>query len=262
MHRPALPFSKMTRMTDVVFNDRVAATYDDDSPEMFEPGLLAATTSFLAGLAGDGPALEFAIGTGRVALPLSQRGVEVHGIDISAAMVAKLREKPGGAAIPVTIGDIATTRVPGEFQLVYIPFNTITNLPTQADQVRCFENAAAHLRNGGFFVVEVFVPELQRLPRGEKYLAFDVRPGHIGFDEIDVVNQICVSNHYFIGNGRAEYFQSRHRYAWPAEYDLMARIAGLELHERWADWERGPFTAESRAHISVWRKPWPVRPFG
>lgn len=242
-------------MTDVVFNEAVAATYDADSADMFDPELLRQTVDFLAALAGDGPALEFAIGTGRVALPLSQRGIEVHGIDISEAMVAKLREKPGGDRIPVTIGDIATTRVPGEFQLVYIPYNTITNLLRQSEQVACFENAAAHLRSGGYFVVEVFVPELRRLQPGEKYIPFKVTPDHLGFDEYDVVNQLCTSNHYFARPGGMEFFQSHHRYGWPAEYDLMARIAGLQLHERWADWTRAEFTADSRSHISVWQKP-------
>lgn len=243
-------------MTEVVFNDLVAATYDADAPEMFEPELLAATTAFLAELAGDGPALEFAIGTGRVGLPLSQRGVRVSGIDISEAMVAKLKEKPGGDAIEVTIGDISTTRVGSDFQLVYIPFNTITNLETQDDQVRCFENAAAHLRPGGYFAIEVFVPELRRLQPGEKYIPFHVTPKHLGFDEYDVVNQVCTSNHYFFRrDGQTQYFRSRHRYALPAEYDLMARIAGLELHGRWADWWKAPFEADSRNHISVWRKP-------
>ena len=242
-------------MPEVVFNEAVAATYDADSPAMFEPVLLEATTAFLAQLAGDGPALEFAIGTGRVGLPLSERGVEVHGIDISEAMVAKLREKPGGDRIPVTIGDIATTRVPGEFQLVYIPYNTITNLNEQDEQVACFQNAAAHLRPGGYFAIEVFLPELQRLNPGEKYLPFEVTPKHLGFDEFDLVNHICTSHHYFVREGgRMQYFRSRHRYAWPSEYDLMARIAGLTLHERWSDWNRTPFTAESKAHISVWRK--------
>lgn len=241
-------------MAEVVFNEAVAATYDADSADMFDPALLDATTGFLAGLAEGGRALEFAIGTGRVGLPLSQRGVEVHGIDISAAMVAKLREKPGGEAIPVTIGDIASTRVPGEFQLVYIPFNTITNLTTQDEHVACFQNAAAHLRHGGFFVVEVFVPELRRLQPGEKYIPFDVSARHLGFDEYDTVNQICESNHYFVGRNGLSYFKSRHRYAFPAEYDLMARLAGLTLHERWGDWSRTPFTAESRGHVSVWRK--------
>lgn len=239
---------------DVVFNAAVAATYDADSADMFDPELLTATCDFLQSLASDGPALEFAIGTGRVGLPLSERGVEVHGIDISKAMVAKLREKPGGAAIPVMIGDIATTRVPGEFQLVYLPFNTITNLATQDEQVACFQNAASHLRPGGYFVIEVFVPELRRLQHGEKYIPFEVSPRHLGFDEYDTVNQICESNHYFVGRSGVSYFKSRHRYAFPAEYDLMARLAGLRLHERWADWNRSLFTAESRAHISVWRK--------
>ncbi|MEO8541511.1 MAG: class I SAM-dependent methyltransferase [bacterium] len=241
-------------MTEVVFNEAVAATYDADSADMFEPSLIAATCDFLADLAGDRPALEFAVGTGRVAIPLSQRGVEVHGLDISEAMVAKMRGKPGGDAIPVTIGDIATTRVPGEFQLVYIPFNSITNLDTQEAQVDCFQNAAAHLRPGGFFAIEVFVPELQRLQPGEKYLPFTVDPHHLGFDEYDTLNQICESNHYFVGRSGVSYFKSRHRYAFPPEYDLMARLAGMTLHERWADWKRSPFTAESRSHISVWRK--------
>jgi len=241
-------------VSEIVFNELVAETYDADSPGMFDPELLRETADFLAELAGAGPALEFAIGTGRVALPLSQRGLPVQGIDISAAMVAKMREKPGGAAIPVTIGDIASTRVPGEFQLVYIPFNSITNLTSQDEQVACFQNAAAHLRPGGYFVAEVFVPELQRLPRGEKYLAYHVTPEHLGFDEIDVLNQICESNHYFTGPGRSTYFKSRHRYAWPAEFDLMARIAGMRFHERWSDWKRSPFTAESTNHISVWQK--------
>ncbi|MGE0600289.1 MAG: class I SAM-dependent methyltransferase [Dehalococcoidia bacterium] len=242
-------------MSEPVFNSAVAATYDADSAEMFDPALLGATVDFLARLAGSGAAIEFAIGTGRVALPLAQQGIEVHGIDISEPMVAKLREKPGGDAIPVTIGDIATTRVPGEFQLVYLPFNSITNLGTQDAQASCFENAASHLRPGGFFVVEVFVPELQRLNPGERYLPFKVDPDHLGFDEYDVLNQICESHHYFVGRNGVTFFKSRHRYAYPAEFDLMARIAGLSLHERWSDWNRAPFTAESRSHISVWRKP-------
>ena len=241
-------------MPDVVFNESIAATYDADSAEMFEPALIAATVDFLAGLAGDGPALEFAIGTGRVAIPVSQRGVSVHGIDISEPMVAQMRAKPGGDAVPVTIGDIAATRVPGEFQLVYIPFNTITNLMTQEAQVACFQNAAAHLVPGGYFVIEVFLPELQRLNPGERYLPFTVDPEHLGFDEYDVLNQICTSHHYFVRERGVQYFASRHRYAWPSEYDLMARIAGLTLHERWSDWNRAPFTGESKGHISVWRK--------
>lgn len=179
-------------MTDVVFNEGIAATYDADSADMFDPALLDATTAFLAGLADGGRALELAIGTGRVAIPLHQRGVEVHGIDISSPMVARLHAKPGGEGITVTIGDIASTRVPGEFQLVYIPFNTITNLLTQEEQVACFQNAAAHLLPGGYFVIEVFVPELQRLQRSEKYLANLVMPSHLVFDEYDVMKQLAV----------------------------------------------------------------------
>lgn len=221
---------------------------------MFEPELLEATADFLAGFASGGAALEFGIGTGRVALPLSQRGVRVHGIDISGAMVARLQAKPGADAIRVTIGDIVSTRVPGEFELVYLPFNIITNLTTQAEQVACFRNAAAHLDPGGCMVAEVFVPALRRLQPGERFIPFRVTPEHVGFDEYDVVNQLCTSHHYFIRDGRAELFDSRHRFAWPGELDLMAQLAGLELVERWGDWLRSPFTSESKDHVSVWRK--------
>ncbi len=192
---------------------------------------------------------------GQQPVALALEGYRVRGIDISPAMVGQLRAKPGGAEIHVTIGDIATTRVPGEFDLVYIPFNTITNLPTQDEQVACFLNAAAHLRPGGYFVIEVFVPELLRLNPGEKYLPFEVKPEHLGFDEYDLLNQLCISNHYYVREEGMQYFQTRHRYAWPAEYDLMARLAGLTLHARYADWRRSTFTAESTAHISVWQKP-------
>jgi hypothetical protein len=242
-------------MPEIAFNETIAATYDADSAEMFEPALLEPTVDFLAELAGDAPALEFGIGTGRVALPLSRRGIWVCGLDISEAMVEQMRAKPGGDAIPVTIGDIATTHVPGVFGLVYLPFNVITNLTTQDEQVQCFANAAAHLQPGGAMVAEVFVPQLQRLPPGERYQPFEVTTDHLGFDEYDVVEQLCTSHHYFVGDGRAQVFLSRHRYAWPAELDLMARMAGMTLEERWADWERHPFTAESPSHVSVWRKP-------
>jgi SAM-dependent methyltransferase len=221
---------------------------------MFDPTLLEATVNFLAGFAGEGAALEFGIGTGRVAVPLSQHGVRVHGIDISEAMVARLRQKPGGETIEVTIGDIASTRAPGQFGLVYMPFNIITNLTTRAEQVACFRNAAEHLEPGGFVVAEVFVPALRRLQPGERFIPFKVTPGHLGFDEYDVVNQLCTSHHYFIRDGRAELFESRHRYVWPGELDLMAQLAGMELVERWSDWLRAPFTSESGDHVSVWRK--------
>lgn len=238
---------------DVVFDEAVAASYDADSASMYEPAVLDPAVDFLATLAGDGPALEFGVGTGRVALPLSERGVAVHGVDISEPMVARLKAKPGADAIGVTIGDFATARVDGRFRLVYLVFNAITNLTTQDEQVACFANAAAHLEPGGYLVAEAFVPQLRRLPPGDTHRAFHVTPGHLGFDEYDVVNQICTSHHYFVHNGQSRYFASRHRYAWPAELDLMARLAALTLHERWSDWKRTPFTADSTDHISVWR---------
>ena len=213
----------LNAMPEVAFNETIAATYDADSAEMFDTSLLHETVDFLAGFAGDGAALELGIGTGRVALPLSQRGVRVHGIDVSEAMVAKMRAKPGGDAISVTFGDIATTRAPGHFRLVYLPFNIITNLLTQAEQVACFRNAADHLEPGGHMVAETFVPQLQRLQPGERFIPFTVTPTHLGFDEYDVVNQLDTSHHYFIREGRAQIFLSHHRYAWPAELDLMAQ---------------------------------------
>ena len=245
----------MATVPDDVFDHRVAPTYDADSAEMFAPEVLDPTVDLLAGLADDGAALELAIGTGRVALPLIRRGVEVHGIDISSHMVAELRAKPGGDEVPVTIGDMATTRLGRDFRLAYLVFNTITNLTTQEEQVRCFQNVADHLEPGGRFVIEVFVPELRRLPPGDAYRAFTVTPDHLGFDEYDVVASICRSNHWFVRDGGLQVFVSTHRYAWPAELDLMARIAGLELEDRWGGWDREPHTDDSTSTVSVWRKP-------
>lgn len=242
-------------MEGIIFDEAVAATYDADSAAMFEPSVLDPAVEFLAGLAGHGRALELGVGTGRVALPLSARGVPVHGVDASEPMLERLRAKPGAAAISLTVGDMATAAVPGPFRLVYLVYNVITNLVTQEAQVRCFQNAAAHLEPGGFLVAEVFVPELQRLPRGDTYRAFTVTPAHLGFDEYDVVRQLCRSHHYVIRDGQARVFVSEHRYAWPAELDLMARLAGLTFHERWASWRRDVFTAASTSHVSVWRKP-------
>jgi SAM-dependent methyltransferase len=221
---------------------------------MFAPEVLGPTVDFLAEVAGDRRALEFAVGTGRVALALSARGVDVAGIELSRAMVLQMNVKPGAERVPVTIGDMATTRVEGTFGLVYLVFNTITNLLTQDDQVACFCNAAAHLEIGGHFVIEVFVPALRRLPIGERLVAFEVTNSHVGVDEYDIVNQALTSHHFWSSDGRTERFDSPHRYAWPAEYDLMARIAGLTLRERWSSWHRAPFTAESTAHVSVWEK--------
>lgn len=237
------------------FDERIAAGYDDACGEMNEPTVLAPSVDLLAELAGDGRALELAIGTGRVALPLAERGVDVHGIEISQPMVDQLRAKPGGERLAVTIGDMATTRVNGRFRLVYLVYNTITNLLTQDEQVDCFRNAAAHLESGGCFVIEVFVPALRRLPPGERFVPFDVGPGHVGVDEYDVASQTVVSHHYWVGDGHAETFDSTHRFAWPAEYDLMARIAGLRLRDRWADWHRTPFADDSTSHVSVWERP-------
>jgi SAM-dependent methyltransferase len=223
---------------------------------MFEAATLEATVGFLAALAGDGPALELGIGTGRVALPLAARGVTVAGIDLSEEMVARLRAKPGGDAIEVAIGDFATTRVDGAFTLAYLVFNTIGNLTTQDAQVACFRNAAAHLVPGGHFVVELGVPDLRRLPPGERFVLFDRSDNHVGVDEYDVASQRLVSHHYSRReDGGFEYESLPFRYAWPAELDLMARLAGMELRERWRGWNREPFTNESTTHVSVWQKP-------
>ena len=240
---------------DGYFDERVAARYDESSAEMFSAEAVDPTVDFLAGLAGDGPALEFAVGTGRIALPLSRRGVAVHGIDMSKAMVARMRAKPGGEDIGVTIGDFSTTTVDGPFTLVYLVFNTISNLTTQAAQVACFRNAAAHLQPGGCFVIEVGVPSLRLLPPGETIHAFTVTENRWGFDEYDIANQRMTSHHFEIVDGRAERFAVPFRYAFPAEYDLMAELAGMRLRERWAGWDREPFTSESRSHVSVWEKP-------
>jgi hypothetical protein len=212
------------------------------------------TVEFLAELAGGRPALEFGVGTGRIAMPLHERGIPVHGIELSTAMAARLAEKPGAGEIGVTIGDFASTKVGGTFGLVYLLRNTIMNLTSQDEQVACFCNAAAHLEAGGVFVVEVMVPELQRLPPGDTVRAFTITASHLGFDEYDVANQGLVSHHYWVLDDRLETFSARFRYAWPAELDLMAQIAGMRLRDRWSNWHREPFSAGSREHISVWEK--------
>jgi methyltransferase family protein len=236
------------------FGERVAARFDERYADQADPSVVEPIVDLLVGLAGDGAALELGIGTGRIALPLAGRGVPVHGIDLSEAMVTRLRAKPGGEAIPVTIGDFATTRVDGAFTLAYLVANTIMNLTTQEEQVACFENVAAHLDEGGLFVIEVIVPGLQRLPTGEKFQPFDVGPTHLGFDEYDVVRQGLVSHHYWIEDGELVVSSIPFRYVWPAELDLMARLAGMRLRERWGGWVREPFTSESDKHVSVWEK--------
>jgi len=240
---------------DGYFGERVAATYDESAADMFEPGVVDAATDFLTGLARGGRALELGIGTGRIALPLSRRGVPVHGIDLSQAMVARLRAKPGGDAIGVTIGDFATTTVDGTFSVAYLVFNTIMNLTTQDAQVACFGNVAAHLGPGGCFVIEVHVPELRRLPPGQNVVPFHVSPTRWAFDVYDVATQAMSSNYVEVAGGRGEYSSIPFRYVWPAELDLMAQLAGLRLRERWDGWTREPFTSESRQHVSVWEKP-------
>ncbi|MEO8292987.1 MAG: class I SAM-dependent methyltransferase [Actinomycetota bacterium] len=221
---------------------------------MFEPDVVEQAVGFLAELAREGDALELGIGTGRIALPLSQRGVHVHGIDLSTAMVARLRAKPGAEDIGVTIGDFATTRVGGTFRLAYLVYNTIMNLTTQDEQVECFRNVAAHLEPGGRFVIEVMVPALQRLPPGETVRAFTVSPTRLGFDEYDIAAQILFSHHYWVVDGRLDVFSAPYRYVWPSELDLMARLAGMTLRERWSDWNREPFRSDSTKHVSVWEK--------
>ena len=240
---------------DGYFGEPVAARYDQLTAEMSGADVVDPAVGLLAELAGHGQALELGIGTGRIALPLAGRGVPVHGIDLSRAMVARLRDKPGGDAIGVTIGDFATTTVDGRFSLAYLVFNTIMNLTTQDAQVACFRNAAAHLQPGGCFVIEVMVPELRKLPAGQDAVPFQISPGRWAFDRYDTATQAMSSNYVEVSGGRGEYRSIPFRYVWPAELDLMARLAGMRLRERWAGWTREPFTSDSRGHVSVWEKP-------
>ena len=240
---------------DGYFDERVAARYDESTAEHFAPEVVEPIVDVLAELAAGGRALEFGIGTGRIALPLAQRGVPVAGIERSNAMAARLRAKPRGDTIAVTIGDFATARFGASFALVYLVFNTIMNLTTQAAQVACFRNAAAHLEPGGRFVIEVGIPNLRTLPPGETAQVFHVSEDRWGIDEYDVANQGLTSHHVEVIDGRLERFSVPFRYVWPAELDLMAELAGLHLSERWAGWKREPFTSESEQHVSVWEKP-------
>ena len=233
-----------------------AQRYDTPGTGLFAPEVLGPAVDRLAELAGDGRALELAIGTGRVAVPLAERGVPVTGIELSRPMIEQLRTKADEAAIPVVVGDMATARAPGEYSLVYLVYNTISNLLTQAEQVACFRNAARHLTPGGRFVIELWVPELRRLPPGLSAVVHRAKPGSIGLDTYDVVHQRIVSHHFRFGAGKqAELARTPHRYIWPAELDLMAQLAGLELETRHADWDGSDFTSESRSHISVYRRP-------
>lgn len=237
------------------FDGQIAKQYDGDVSEMFDASVIEQTLDVLVELAGEGPALEFAIGTGRIAIPLVNAGIRVKGIELSAAMVDQLREKPGGREISVVIGDMTSTRVDDVFQLVYLVFNTIGNVPTQEGQLECFVNAAAHLATGGYFLIEVEIPALRRLPPGCNTQVFERSTTRLSFDELDVANQLGVSYHYSFQNGESSVFSVPFRHVWPSELDLMARFAGLKLHARWSDWDRSPFTDESEKHVSVWRKP-------
>ncbi|MDT0541770.1 MULTISPECIES: class I SAM-dependent methyltransferase [Streptomyces] len=239
-----------------IWDAETAQRYDTPGSGMFAPEILGPTVDRLARLAGEGEALEFAIGTGRVAIPLAERGVPVTGIELSRPMVERLRTKVDEATLPVIMGDMATTVAPGEYTLVYLVYNTISNLLTQAEQVECFRNAARHLAPGGRFVVELWVPELRKLPPGQTATVWHSDPGYIGLDTYDVLNQQVVSHHFrFDETRQAELSRSPHRYIWPAELDLMAQLAGFELEARHADWDGAEFTAESRSHVSVYRIP-------
>ena len=237
------------------FGEPVAEHYDESTADLSGPPTVDPVVDFLVDLSFDGSALELGIGTGRIALPLSQRGIRVHGIDLSEAMVSRLRAKPGADRIGVTVGDFATTTVAERFSVAYLVFNTIMNLTTQDEQIACFQNVAAHLQPGGCFVIEVMVPDLQRLPPGETVRAFTVSATRLGFDEYDVASQGLISHHYWAVDDKLEGDSIPFRYVWPAELDLMARLAGMSLRERWSGWKREPFTNDSTKHVSVWEKP-------
>ena len=237
-----------------IWDAEAARKYDTPGIGMFAPEVLEPAVERLAELARQGRALEFAIGTGRVAIPLSERGVSVTGIELSNPMIDELRTKIDEGTIPVVVGDMATARAPGDFRLVYLVFNTISNLLTQSEQVACFRNAARHLTPGGRFVIELWVPELRKLPPGQQATVFSCEPGYIGLDTYDVIRQRIVSHHFGFGDGtQARLFRSPHRYIWPSELDLMAQLAGFELETRHTDWAGAEFTAESRSHVSVYR---------
>ena len=250
-HRVAI---RQEGMPEDYFGEDVAKRFDERYAHLAEPAVVDPIVDFLEDLADGGAALEFGIGTGRIALPLAERGVQVHGIDLSEAMVTRLRAKPDANRIGVTIGDFATTVVGGKFSVVYVVANTIMNLTTQDEQAACFCNAVAHLEPNGCFVIEVLVPGLQRLPPGETFQPFAVDPAHVGFDEYDVVRQGLVSHHYWLEDGKLESISPPFRYVWPSELDLMARLAGMTLRERWGGWKREAFTGESTKHVSVWAR--------
>jgi SAM-dependent methyltransferase len=248
-------FTRLSALSqDELWDDAAADSYDTPGEGADAPEVVGPAVERLAALAGGGPALEFAVGTGRVAIPLVARGVAVTGIEYSQPMIRRLREKASAEELPVIRGDMATTRVDGEFSLVYLVFNTIGNLLTQDAQVECFRNAAAHLRPGGRFVIELWVPDLRRMPPGVPAAVEVVEDGYILLDTMDTLRQHLISYHFRFGDGHdAHLGRSPHRYIWPSELDLMGRLAGFGLESRWSDWQGSPFTQESTSHVSVYR---------
>jgi SAM-dependent methyltransferase len=239
----------------ITWGQELAEIYDKTNAAGFEPSVLDPMVDLLAELARGGPALEFAVGTGRVALPLSTRGVPVQGIELSEPMADQLRAKRGAEAVAVTVGDMTTTRVAGRFTLVYLVANTIMNVTTQVEQVAVFANAAAHLEPGGCFVVEVIVPQLRRVPRGEVGRVFTLEADHVGIETFDdLIGQVAWSHHWIEVDGRLVRHSAPYRYVWPSELDLMARLAGLRLRERWAGWDRAPFTSDSETQVAVYER--------
>ena len=239
---------------DLHVDPTIAGAYDASHGDRFESEVVDATVRTLSELAAGGPAVEFAVGTGRIALPLARGGVNVHGIDFSQPMLDQLQAKPDADLIETVLGDMTAHQVCSDAKLVYLVFNTIMNLRTQEQQVACFRNAARHLAPGGRFLIETMVPQLHRLPPGETIRPFDVSPDHLGFDEyVDAVNQISISHHLYINGERVRRFSSAFRYVWPSELDLMAQLVGMTLESRWANWSREPFTDSSTSHVSVWR---------
>jgi SAM-dependent methyltransferase len=237
-----------------IFDEWIAARYEQLWPHVLQPAILDDAVEFLADLAHHGSALEFGIGTGRIALPLARRSVDVSGIEIAPAMVAQLQAQQGSAEVDVAIGDFASVALGRSFDVVYLVRNTITNVATLDGQIAVFQNAAAHLKPNGCFVIENYIPALRQMPPGEMARVFDSTPEHLGYEVYDFAAQIAVSHHYWVVDGKLEYRAGPHRFVWPSELDLMARLAGLRLRERWSDWARAPFTADSRSHISIWER--------
>lgn len=243
-------------MGSIIWDQQTAEVYDATYAYESVPSVVNPIVDFLAEYVGNGPVLEFAIGTGRIALPLSQRGLEVCGIELSPHMVEQLKKKPRAEAVTVVIGDMAAARVAGSFELVYVVANSIMNLTTQEEQLAVFSNAAAHLAPAGHFVVELIVPELRRVPPSETGWIFSMDPNHVGIETFDdVANQIAWSHHWKAIDGRFVHHSAPYRYIWPSELDLMARLAGLDLEDRWGDWDRSPFNSESRMQVAVFAMP-------